>query len=236
MVNAGPYHGPAMRGESSGKSEGSGSPADLTTYHVRQAHGGDEESLRWLVARFTPLLLAAAGYRLGPRLRDLYEPEDIVQDVWAVALPRLSDLVPRSGRYTPVLLKFLGTTLILRVQHLTRKHIREARKPAPAAPADPEAPESDDPFQSLPARQTTILRRLIRRERGDLVSAALEQLEERDRGILILRGIEGQPYREIGLLLKEDAKSLAVRYQRALEKLRRELPRSVFEEFPGDSD
>jgi len=222
-----------MRGESSGKSEGSGSPADLTTYHVRQAHGGDEESLRWLVARFTPLLLAAAAYRLGPRLRGIYGPEDIVQDAWTVALPRLGDLVPRAGRYTPVLLKFLGTTLILRVQHLMRKHIREARKPA-AGPPDSEAPEGEDQFRSLPARQTTLLRRLIRRERRDLVTSALERLEERDRGIIILRGIEGQPYREIGILLKEDAKSLAVRYQRALEKLRRELPRSVFEELSGD--
>jgi RNA polymerase sigma factor (sigma-70 family) len=226
-----------MRGESSGKSgEAGGPPEDLTTYHVRQARGGDEKSLRWLVTRFTPLLRAAAAYRLGPHLRALYEPEDIVQDAWAVALPRLGDLVPRSDRYTPVLLKFLSTAIIRRVQHLTRKHIREAQRPVrlAAAQSGGKDPESEDPLKALPARQTTILRRLLRRERRDLVAAALERLEERDRGIIILRGVEGQPYSEIGLLLKEEPKSLAVRYQRALDKLRRELPRSVFEEFRVD--
>src|SRR5262245_53247125 len=109
-----------MRGESSGKNQETGdAPEDPTTYHVRRAREGEESSLRWVVARFTPLLRAAADYRLGKHLRGLYEPEDLLQDVWAVALPRLGDLIPRSERYTPVLLKFLSTTLLRRIQHLS---------------------------------------------------------------------------------------------------------------------
>jgi RNA polymerase sigma factor (sigma-70 family) len=218
-----------MRGESSDKPPGAeASPEALTSYHVRKARHGDEASLEWVVARFTPLLRAAADYRLGEHLRRIYDPDDILQDVWAVALPRLEDLVPRSERYTPVLLKFLGTTLIRRIQHLMRKHIRESRDKS--SPAGKER-EGEGALEALPARETSILRRIVRRERRDLVSVALESLEPRDRELIILRGIEGQPYREIGLLLEENPKSLAVRYQRAVERLRRELPRSVFEEL-----
>ena len=54
---------------------------------------------------------------------------------------------------------------------------------------------------------------------------------DRDREIIVLRGIEQHAYREIAVLLNEDAKALAVRYQRALEKLRQLLPSAIFDEF-----
>ena len=59
---------------------------DKTTVHVRRAISGDSQSLAWIVARLTPLLIAQAHYRLGTKLRTRYEPEDIVQDSFAVAL------------------------------------------------------------------------------------------------------------------------------------------------------
>ena len=44
--------------------------------------------------------------------------------VWVVALPRLPELPPRDERHTPVLLKFLSTTLLYRINNLVQKHIR----------------------------------------------------------------------------------------------------------------
>jgi DNA-directed RNA polymerase specialized sigma24 family protein len=49
-----------------------------------------------------------------------------------------------------------------------------------------------------------------------------------------LRGIEQESYKAIAAQLGEDAAVLAVRYQRALAKLRRELPGSIFDEFSSD--
>lgn len=196
----------------------------LTSFHVRKARGGDEESLAWLIERLSPLLREAAQYRLGKKLRRLYDPEDIVNDVWVTALPRLHELSARDARFTPVLLKFLSTTLMYRVNNLVQKHIQG--KPVQKL-ALPEA----DPLDELEARTTGIVRRASRKETGDIVRRGLDLLEPKDRELLVLRGIEQHSYSEIATVLGVDAKTLAVRFQRALEKLRRQLPGSIYEEL-----
>ena len=202
----------------------------LTSYHVRLAREGSEESLEWVVKRLTPLLLANARYRLGGRLLRQYEPEDLVNEVWLVALPRLPDISPRDDRYTPVLVKFLSTTLLFKINRLIAKHIRRTGGSDGEQPGK-EVGERD--VEHLPSRKTTTLvSRLVREEASEAVFEALEKLDERDREIIIQRGIEQQPYKDIAAAVGgEDPKHLAVRYQRALEKLRRAVPASVYDEF-----
>ena len=204
----------------------------LTSYHVRQARAGDRTSLEWLVEKFSPLLLANARYRLGKVLGRLYDPDDIVNDVWVVALPRLPELPARDDRYTPVLLKFLSTTLLYRVNNLVAKHIRgKPRKETSAASAET---GSSDPVDRLADDGTGLLTGVLRKEKSDVVGATLGKLEERDRELVILRGIEGQSYKEIAVLVGRDSKVLAVQYQRALQKLRDKLPGSVFDELDAE--
>lgn len=201
----------------------------MTSFHVRRARKGNATSLEWLVEKFSPLLLAGARYRLGRVLGALYDPEDIVNDVWLVALPRLPDLADRDGRYTPVLLKFLSTTLLYRVDNLVAKHIRG--KPRKESASGAGATVGSDPVERLVDHRTGIVSRALRREATDVVSAALERLEDRDRELVILRGVEGLPYREIEGLVGRDPGVLAVQYQRAIRKLRERLPGSVFDEL-----
>ena len=201
----------------------------LTSYHVRCARSGDADSLEWVIRKFSPLLAANARYRLGKVLGQIYEPEDLVNDVWLVALGRLPDLPERDGRYTPVLLKFLSTTLIYRINNLVNKHIRGKPKRERGGGGDRE--EADGVGVDLPADTVQIVTRLCRQEVRDAVAEAISGLDERERSLVILRGIEQQPYREIALVVGGDAKVLAVQYQRALKKLRERLPGSVFEEF-----
>ncbi len=203
----------------------------LTTFHVRRARDGDERSITWVIERFSPFLLTAAQYRLGKILRELYDPDDVVQDVWLVTLPKLKEISPRDERFTPVLLKFLSTTLRHKIQHLLEKHVQGKPRKSKAS-SDDEGGTA--PVDELEARVTTILRRLERREAADAVGAALQQLEDRDREIIVLRGIEQHAYKDIGTVLNVDPKILAVRYQRALEKLRRELPGSIVEEMKSE--
>jgi RNA polymerase sigma-70 factor (ECF subfamily) len=213
-----------------GASHPGADPALVTSYHVRRARGGDRESLDWLIERFSPLLRAAAEYRLTKSLRRLYDPEDIVNDVWATALPRLPELSPRDERYTPVLMKFLSTTLLYKVRNLVEKHIR-GKPPREEARGPRGEDASGDPLDRLAAGGTGVASRLGREETRDLVAASLAKLDPRDREIIVLRGIEQHPYREIAAIVGDDPAVLAVRYQRALEKLRRALPGSVYEEF-----
>ena len=202
-------------------------PSQLTSYHVRQARTGDRTSLEWVIRKFSPILLANAQYRLRGPLRSVYDAEDVVQDVWTVVVPKLEKLVPQENRYTPVFMKFLSTTLIHLVNNLVRKHI--SRNPVRKRIST--SPDGEDPIAELAADVTGAVTRLLRREAKEAVHDSLQELTERDREIIILRGIEQHPYREIEVLLKEDVKILAVRYQRALLKLRERLPGAIFDEF-----
>jgi RNA polymerase sigma factor (sigma-70 family) len=203
-------------------------PADATaaqtTFHVGRARAGDDTSLAWLVERLSPLLLAQAAMRLGADLRRFYEPQDLVHDAWLVTLPRLSELPPRRGRHTPVLLKFLSTAILLRVRNLLRKHTGRAD----AGPGTSGQPEG------LPASQSGIVSRAIRNEARDEVQAALGRLADADREVLLLRGVEQVTNATAAMLTGQSAAGVSKRYSRALTRLRHELPGSVFEELSDE--
>jgi len=196
-------------------------PDDLTTLHVQRARTGDGASLEWIVTRFTPLLLAQARYRLGPTLAAHADPEDVVQDVWATALPRLAGLGLRDGRATPVLLRFLCTTLLHRVNNLLRRAATAAASATPtgagtsAVPADTPGPRT----------------RAIAHEGARLVLAAIDELGERDRELVVLRGIEQNDVADVASALGLSPNATAQAYRRALARLRERLPDSVFAEL-----
>ena len=192
---------------------------DETTLHVRNAAGGDAESVGWLVERFTPLLVAQARYRLGSRMQRVVDAEDVVADVWIVALSRLGTLPERDGRLTPVVLKFLATTLLFHVNNLVKKHARGG------------ALTGDTPLGQLPAESTRVVSRMVRHERSRSAVDALDQLSDSDREVVVLRAIEQHPNHEAAKLLGVEPNTLAVRYKRALARLRERLPRSVFDEL-----
>jgi len=213
-----------------------GSPDDptvLTSLHVRRAADGDPESLGWVVMRLSPLLLAQAAYRLGPVLRSLYDAEDLVNDAWLVALPQLGELPAREGRYTPVLLRFLSTTLLHRINNLARKHIRTGvlERPRPGV-ARSDLTEAEDPLEQVAAEQSGVITQAVKHEVRGAITACLAELEARDREILILRGIEQHPNQTVAGVLGITPQAVAMRYRRALDRLRARLPRSVFDEMP----
>jgi len=205
-------------------------PDEVTTIHVRRSREGDAESLAWLVQRFNPLLIVQARYRLGRHLASLYDPEDLVQESWAALLPRLADLRPRDGRFTPVLLRFLGQALLNRYGTLMRKHIQG--KPLRDAPA--ERASAADPLALLPAEQTSVLSLAARGEAYARVLAELEGLSEADREVLVLRSIEQVSLPTAALMLGLTENAVAVRHHRALRRLRAALPGSIFEDLTAD--
>jgi RNA polymerase sigma factor (sigma-70 family) len=179
---------------------------------------GDRASLEWLVGRLTPLLVAQVAYRMGPTLRSTHDPEDLVQDAWLVILPRLDDLVARNGRLTPVLLEFMSRTLRHTVRNLMRKQARAGA--APRTPVD-----------SVAADKSGVVTRACRGELRSLVRERIQELDPIDREVLIVRGIEQLPNRAAAALLGLGPTALAMRYRRALDRLRGALPGSVFAEL-----
>ena len=191
--------------------------AAQTTMHVQGAVRGDADSLSWVIERLSPLLLAYAEYRVGTRLRRQVEPQDLVNEAWVVALPRLATLTPRDGRMTPVLLRFLTTTIMRRIARWTR------RKGGVLPPLEDEV-RGDEDAPGIPTRvHVSDIR--------DRVLRCLDELRAPDREIILLRGIEQRPAREIAGLLGISEAAAFQRYSRALKRLRAALPESVFDEL-----
>lgn len=203
----------------------------VTSHYVRRAMRGDRNSLAWLIEHLSPLLLAQASYRLGDRLRSFYDPEDLVAEVWVVALPRLATLNGEGPRETPTLLRFLATTLIHRVNNLVRKHLR---KDAVLREADLKAESGTVGFFAALARDTQgVVTRTARDERTRTVLACLDELEPQDREIIILRAIEQHSNQVVASRLGLKPNTVSHRYRRAMKRLKTALPDSIFAELDG---
>lgn len=199
---------------------------DPTTMHVRRAVAGDIDHLAWVVDRFTPLLVATARYRLGPALRRLTDAEDVVQDVWGVALPRIAELESRDGRITPTVLGFLSSILFNRVRDLAKRQLRREGDVTPST--------SPRPLEDLSADLTGVVTRATRIEETSVVVERLERLPEADRALIVMRGVEQARYRDIAAVLGTDPKVLSVRYGRLVASLRAELRAGAFDELAAD--
>lgn len=198
----------------------SGRDRDLTTVHVDRALAGDSDSLGWVIRRFTPLLLAQVRYRLSRLLQGRVDPEDIVQDVWLIAIPKFGSIVARDRRLTPVLLRFLVSIANTHYRTLLGKHVQG--KPLTIELDGAPAPSDE---------QRSVLEEVLARELRSEMLAGLDELEPADREIVILRAIEGAENQEVAALLGISPNLAAVRYHRAVQRLRERVPESVFDDI-----
>ncbi len=202
-----------------------------TTIHVRAAIDGDTNSTSWIIERFTPLLLAQARYRIGPKLQRMIDPEDLVQDTWAVALPKLTTLPARGNRFTPVVVRFLSTTLLYTFNNLLRKHINRQES---THRSDKDGSTRPSPLNNISADMTGVVTQAVRVESVNHIYQAIEQLSESDREIIVLRGIEQNSLEDISKMLDITTKNASVRYGRALARLRDAMPDAIFRDLPND--
>jgi len=211
--------------EESGRLEG----PDLTSIHLGRAREGVEESLSWVVAHFTPFLQMQAEYRVQGGMRRLHDPEDIVDEVWMVALPRISELNARDGHWTPVLMRFLATTLLNRVNRHLSRHLRAEMRSLPTS-SDSGSRGSSPGRRASPA--TSVVGAVARNEARAMLDEVLLSLEPDERELLVLRGIEQHPGQEVARRFGVEPSTISRRYQRLLRKLRSRLPGTIFDELP----
>jgi RNA polymerase sigma factor (sigma-70 family) len=195
-----------------------------TSMHVHRAAAGDGQSLAYLVRRFTPFLLIQAEHRLGPALRRHVEPEDVAQDVWGVVLRRIVELRAEDGRGKGALIRYLGRTLLHRIRDLARLAVIR-RQVAQA-------------FEELtgehPAEERSFLAGIILEERRHALGEAMRALDAADQEVIVLRAFEGHPLEAVAGRLGCTAGAAAVRYHRALKRLRAAVPGDLLEELADD--
>ena len=202
---------------------------DLTTQFVRKARDGDAESLAWVVDRFSPYLHVSARYRIPKRMQAYLPLEDLVQEVWAVALDRIGDLREQGGRVTPVLLSFLTTVMLNKYRDHLRNFVRIQPVGQPTVTTTERAP-----MERVPTPVSGVVTKSIRSEAEASLWECLVGLSEDDRRVVILRGIEQLPYKEIAAIIGDPLDTLRHRFRRALAKLRDQLPDSLFHEIDDE--
>jgi RNA polymerase sigma-70 factor, ECF subfamily len=198
---------------------------DQTSIFVRKAVDGADDGVSWIVTHFQPFVEAQARFRLRGH-GSQQDVEDIASEVWMVTLSNLANLRPREGRLAPVLVTFLGTTVLQTCNNFLRKRARRGIHGAGAAGDD--APPG---VSQLPADTLGVVTRAVQRDLGDAVGRCLDDLNEDKREVLVLRLMEQRTNQEIGELLGIPANTVAVRFRRAIEELRAVLPSELLSDI-----
>ena len=194
----------------------------LTSRHVRRAIDGDLASTAWIVERFGPYLAAIARRHAGwePSSRAL-DPDELIQETWSIALPRLRDIKPEGGRTTPVLLSFLAGVLWRRHRTLLRQHLRKRDGQAPHSAA----------WDALADSTRGAVSRTMHAEATEELQRALNALPAENRDIVIMRSLERLSTGAIGEMLGLTPDAVSARYRRALEQLRTKLKDPLLKEI-----
>lgn len=195
--------------------------------HVLRAAGGDQASWAWLVGHYSPLLEVQARFRLGQRLRCLYDPDDLVNDVWLIVCRRLPELDWPAQGASRRLLHFLGSTLVFRVNELVRKNLRRAGRDKDLA-FRTSLPGSGS---ALAASTRSACSRAAHEEHGEILRQRLARLRPEEGELLVLRLLEGLPNAHLAQRYGCSEGALSMRFRRALDRLRDVLPAAVLAEL-----
>lgn len=170
---------------------------------VRRLRERDRTAWDEVYAVYAPRLRAFA-YRLAGNSHDA---DDLVQETFVRALPRLDRLDPATVELGPYLFTTLRNTFLKRVE-------RERR----VAPVE-EVPEPDvpAPIELDPERRTLLGDQQVE------VQLANARLAPRQRLVLALRELEDRSYAEIGEIVGLKENAVAQLISRARESLRTEL-------------
>ncbi|HZO62057.1 MAG TPA: sigma-70 family RNA polymerase sigma factor [Gaiellaceae bacterium] len=170
---------------------------------LRRLRARDRQAWDELYAEYQPRL-RAFGYRLAGNVHDA---DDLVQETFVRAVPRLDQLDPDTAEIAP----YLFTTL----RNLFLKQVERQKRQQPVA--DVPEPALPTPIEDDPERRTLLSRQ------QDEVRIANARLQPRQRLVLALRELEERSYAEIGELVGMKENAVAQLIFRARESLRTEL-------------
>lgn len=196
-------------------------PPERTSLHVRQALSGDQQSLEWVAAHFHPFIEAQVRLRLGSVAR-ADDVRDLAAEAWVVTLSRVDRIEPRDGRWTPSLMRWLGSTAHNLCNNYIRARIRDRVRHD--GDLDAAGASTAPGLQGWADQTAGVITRVAGRELASTIADCLDELSEQRREILVLRLVEQRSNQEIADLIDIPANTVAVRYKRAVAELRDRLP------------
>jgi RNA polymerase sigma factor (sigma-70 family) len=170
---------------------------------LRRLRARDRQAWEELYAEYQPRLRAFAFRLTG----NVHDADDLVQETFVRAVPRLDRLDPETAEIGPYLFTTTRNLFLKQVER-TKRQQPVAEVPEPALPT----PIEDDPQRSL----------LLVRQQEE-VRVANAKLQPRQRLVLALRELEERSYSEIGELVGMKENAVAQLIFRARDSLRTEL-------------
>ena len=172
---------------------------------------GEPAAGRRLAARYEPRLRRLVDAKLPLDVRQRFETQELVQEIFARALSAAPTFEDRGAGSLWAWMRGIS------------RHVLHATWRANARLKEPQL-DLDDSRAHPPDRAESALARLERDENGRLALAAIARLEKRDRQAVLLRLELGLSFKAIARALgfaSEDAARMAT--QRALARVAREL-------------
>lgn len=189
-------------------------PTQPTQQIVDAIRQGDRREWDRLLARVGGHVYVYVANRMGP-LRQIMQPEDVLQEVFAKAFEAFDDFV---GGESGSLACWMATIAKHQLQRLRRHHLDvEKRDPRREVPRDETA--RLDPPDSTPSPSSLV----ARDERVRAVADAVATLEPDLRELVLKHYYEGQPLEGIANDTGIPRTTLSSRYQRARTLLRAKL-------------
>lgn len=204
--------------------ESNGRPKDAATEHVRRYLNGDDSARDWIIRRFSPGLRVVAEDR-AKIIPGHCEPDDLVAEVWLVALPKLQSLAERNGRYTPVVLAFLRKILDFTVRNELRRQLRYQRHGGHGTARH---------LSKVPDDITGQVTRAIKNEQIERLRAHVEALPLPERQIVRFRAFEQVNNRTTAAMLQLPEATCSALYKRALDALKAAFPHTLLDDITSD--
>lgn len=177
---------------------------------IDEALRGDAESFGELVRKYQDRLFNTVLHVAGRR----EEAEDVVQEAFVQALLKLSSFQRNSAFYTWLYRVAFNIAISRRRRRKAEVSVEQHREAAGIEPLDDGEGAED---------------RVLREERAELVTGALQRLSDEHRAILVLREMEGCCYETIAEILDLPVGTVRSRLHRARLQLRDELKDVVLE-------
>jgi len=209
-------------------------PLTTTFDLVAQAHGGDEQALNRLFDRYYGRVLRVVRVRIGPKLRQRVEVEDVLQRTFLKAFQTFDRFEMRDEGSLLHWLAKLGEN---QIREMVDYYGAKKRDGGPQASlhGDPDQgrprPDVADTTRFLPDRVAAAAEEHARLER------ALDLLPEPLRELIVLREFEGLAWQEIANLTGHPSPDAArLKHKRAMVELTLAMDRLAGDGADGPVD
>lgn len=185
---------------------------------VARATSGEADALQTLLVHYHAPLRAAVAARIDARLERYFEPEDVLQDAYALAFRAASD-----ARFdSPAAFYRWLEVIALNQLKDHQKAIRRRKRDPARVQSHTARPGTSmaDLAERLTAPDSTPSRKVARKEAVAALLTSLGRLTNDQRSVIQLRFLEGEPVRDVAKRLGKTEPAIHMLCHRGLKALR----------------